>query len=292
MGNNGGVQPSMTNPNADRVRRIRALTTAAGRRRQRAFIVEGPQGVREAVRWAPESVQDVYLTVEASQRHTEILDAAAEHDLYLHLCSPQVVHAMSPEAQGVVAVLRSTGPPPPDYTSVGAGGARFFAGLVEARDPGNAGTIIRAADAAGAAGVVLSAGSVDVENPKVIRSTAGSLFHLPVTTAPAAAELIADAKAAGMQVLATTPTGEHDLHDLHDLHARPGQVGPDLSAPTLWLFGNEAHGLPAAALAGADATVAIPIYGRAESLNLAMAATLCLYASARAEATCGARHAR
>lgn len=279
----GSVIPSMTNPGADRVRRIRTLTTSAGRRRAGAFIVEGPQGAREAVIHAHDLVKDVYLTVEASQRHPEILDGAAEHRLFVHLCSPDVIEAMSTDAQGVVAVLRSPDRTTPDFTASGAAGGRFFAGLIEARDPGNAGAIIRAADAAGAAGVVMSAGSVAVESPKVVRSTAGSLFHLPVTGGGEPRELIAGAKEAGLQVLATTADGDYRLGELH----RGSGPAPDLSAPTLWLLGNESHGLPAEVTALADATVAIPIYGRAESLNLAMAATLCLYASAR---ECAAHH--
>ncbi|QGH69795.1 RNA methyltransferase [Pseudactinotalea sp. HY158] len=283
----------MTNPKADRVRRIRALATASGRRRQGAFLVEGPQGVREAVRHAPRLVRDLYLSVEASQRHAEILDDATRHDLYVHLCSPDVIDAMSADAQGLVAVLSS------DAHSLeaileGAGdrSPRLVAALVEARDPGNAGTVIRAADAAGADGVVLTAGSVDVENPKVLRASAGSAFHLPVATGARAEELIETARAAGLQVLAASGAGDVSLDDLAAVasaeaaergHHHTPQVGIDLTRPTLWLFGNEAHGLIGPVLDAADAVVRIPIYGEAESLNLAMAATLCLYASARAQ---------
>jgi len=194
------------------------------------------------------------------------------HRRHLHLCAPEVVEAMSPDAQGVVAVATSPDRARPDFAATGAGGARFFAGLVEARDPGNVGAVIRAADAAGAAGVCLSAGSVAPENPKVVRSTAGSLFHLPVSTGLSPRDMVARAHQAGLQVLATSPSADHTLD-------APGDL--DLVAPTLWLFGNEAHGLPPEVAAAADATVALPMYGRAESLNLAMAATLCLFASAR-----------
>ncbi|HLS00796.1 MAG TPA: TrmH family RNA methyltransferase, partial [Beutenbergiaceae bacterium] len=174
------MHATLTNPRSDRVRRVRHLLTTTGRRRARAFLVEGPQGVREATRWAPERVRDVYLTIEASQRHPEIVDASADSGLYMHLCSPDVVEAMSGDAQGVVAVVDSQQEARADFTRTGAGGGRFFVGLVHARDPGNVGAIIRAADAAGAAGVVLTKGSVSVENPKVVRSTAGSMFHVPI----------------------------------------------------------------------------------------------------------------
>src|SRR5699024_7135310 len=137
---------------------------------------------------------------EASQRHSEILDDAARHDLYVHLCSPEVVHAMSPDAQGIVAVLGSIERPVARLLERGGDQPpSLVAALIEARDPGNAGTVIRAADAAGADGVILSDESVEVENPKVLRSSAGSVFHLPVAAGGTAAELTAVAQRAGMQ---------------------------------------------------------------------------------------------
>jgi len=187
---------------------------------------------------------------------------------------------MSPDAQGVLAVGRI----------IAEDVARAFRGplvafLHQVRDPGNAGTVIRAADASGAAGVVLSEASVDLHNPKTVRSTAGSMFHLPIATG---AELVASAEAArsaGMQVLAADGEGQVELDDLADAAAgqaaEAGEV--DLRRPTMWVFGNEAHGLSAVERDVADAVVRIGISGRAESLNLAMAATLCLFGSARAQ---------
>lgn len=140
-------------------------------------------------------------------------------------------------------------------------------------DPGNAGTVIRCADAAGAGGVVLAGESVDVHNAKTVRASAGSVFHVPVSLGVTAEEAIAAARAAGFQVLATEAGGDVDLFAAGDLLARP----------TAWLFGNEAHGLSPELLALADARVSIPIHGRAESLNLSTAAALCLYASATAQ---------
>ena len=144
--------------------------------------------------------------------------------------------------------------------------------LANVRDPGNAGTVLRTADAAGADGVVFAAASVDPYNSKCVRSSAGSLFHLPVVVGVPLAEAIARLRAAGLQILAADGSASQ-LVDSAD--------GPDLSRPTAWLFGNEAWGLPDDLLALADAPVAVPIYGRAESLNLAAAAAVCLYASAR-----------
>lgn len=268
VGHNVSVPEIMTNPRADRVRAVAALARRSARRRSGQYLVEGPQGVREAVRHAAPAVRDVYLTVEASQRYPEILDAAASGDVWTHLAAPEVLTQMSADAQGVLAVVRSQDPVP--LTDL-LNGARLVACLAQVRDPGNAGTVIRAADAAGADGVVLTEASVDKHNPKVVRASAGSLFHLPVHEGPALAETVTAARAAGMRVLAADGSGDTPL------------AAVPLTEPTLWLFGNEAHGLDASARSLADAVVRIPIHGRAESLNLAMAATLCLYASAGAQ---------
>ncbi len=143
----------------------------------------------------------------------------------------------------------------------------------DVRDPGNAGTVIRCADAAGADAVVLAGHSVDPYNPKTVRATVGSLFHLPLARVGDPAEAVSAAQAAGLVVLAAEGRGEVDLFDAEQILARP----------TAWLFGNEAWGLPDDLAALADHRVAIPIHGRAESLNLATAAAVCLYASARAQ---------
>src|SRR5699024_5505625 len=140
---------TMANPRADRVRAVAALARASVRSRRGQFLVEGPQAVREAVRFTPERVRDVYLTVAAAQRYPEITDDATAAGLHTHLCAPDVLTVMSPDAQGVLAVAH------PGEASSGdlLGGARppqLLAALAQVRDPGNAGTVIRAADAAGA----------------------------------------------------------------------------------------------------------------------------------------------
>ena len=142
-------------------------------------------------------------------------------------------------------------------------------------DPGNAGTVLRTADAAGADAVVLTAGSVDPHNGKCVRATSGSLWHLPVVSGAALPDVVEALRRRGLQVLATSGAGTDDLDDLVDAGA--------LAAPTAWLLGSEAAGLSAEALALADRTVRVPLHGRAESLNLATAAAVCLYASARAQ---------
>ena len=181
---------------------------------------------------------------------------------------------MSPDAQGLLAVVATEEATGSEALAAALEGARLVAVLTQAQDPGNAGTIIRAADAAGADAVVLVRGSVDPTAPKVVRSTAGSLFHLPVVTGVALDDAVTALHNAGLTVLAADGRGDFDLFEAESL----------LEAPSAWLLGNEAHGLPSEALSRADAVVSIPIYGKAESLNVAAAATVCLYASARAQA--------
>ena len=143
------------------------------------------------------------------------------------------------------------------------------------RDPGNAGTVIRCADAFGADAVILSEGSVDAYNSKAVRATAGSLFHVPLVLGAALPNVVAAARGNGLQVLAADGGGPLDLDQL--------RTSGELARPCLWLFGNEAWGLPADDAALADRRVRVPIYGAAESLNLAAAAAVCLYATSSAQ---------
>lgn len=276
---------TLANPRADRVKQVRALAGRSARSRHGQFLVEGPQSVREAVRHAASSVRDVYLTPAAAARYTEIVDDARAAGLFLHVGAPEVLDAMSADAQGVLAVVRAGAPTLAEALAARApervGRPLLVAVLATVRDPGNAGTVIRAADAAGADLVVLAGESVDVHNPKVVRSTAGSLFHLPVVTGLPLDAALTELRGMGCQVLAADGTGPLDLDDLLD-DAGSG-TAPDLAGPTAWVFGNEAWGLPEADRDLADAVVRVPIRGRAESLNLATAATVCLYASSRAQ---------
>jgi len=276
--------PELTNPRAERVASVRALAGRSARSRSGRYLVEGPQGVREALRYAPELVRDVYVTVPAAERYAEIVSDAVAARLRVHTAAPEVLDAMSGDAQGVLAVLDAS---PTTLAAVLVARPRLVAVLAHVRDPGNAGAVIRAADAAGADAVLLTEASVDVHNPKVVRSTAGSLFHLPVVTGLSLEDAVSALRSAGLAILAADGTGDQDLDDLLDVAGPSGNGrppgAPDLSRPTAWVFGNEAWGLPAHDRALADAVVRVPIRGRAESLNLATAATVCLYASARAQ---------
>ncbi len=271
--------PELTNPRAERVKAVRALAGRPMRERRGRFLVEGPQPVRELVRHRPDRVRDLFMTAAAVARYPEIVAAARQADLELETASVEVLDAMSRDAQGILAVAETWA-----HSLDQLGKPRLVAVLAAVRDPGNAGTVIRAADAAGASAVVLAGPAVDVFNPKVVRATAGSLFHLPVIRVGHLPDALVRLRGAGLQVLAADGSGEHDLDDLLDA-ASASQVpeGIDLRAPTAWLFGNEAWGLPSADLALADAAVRIPLRGAAESLNLATAAAVCLYASARAQ---------
>ncbi|MFC8921598.1 TrmH family RNA methyltransferase [Cellulosimicrobium sp. NPDC057127] len=280
------LDPTLTNPRSDRVRAVRALSGRPARSRHGQLLVEGPQGVREAVRHATDRVRDVYVTPAAAERYVEIVDDARAARLHVHVATTEVLAAMSADAQGVLAVVRAeSGSAAQRLERVVSALPRerpaLVAVLAAVRDPGNAGTVVRAADATGADAVVVAGDSVDVHNPKVVRSTAGSLFHLPVVTGSGLPTAVDALREAGLQVLAADGAGDHDLDDLLDV-AGTATTGPDLTRPTAWVFGNEAWGLPAEHRALADAVVRVPIRGRAESLNLATAATVCLYASSRA----------
>ncbi len=204
--------------------------------------------------------------------------AAAAARVEVRTASAEVMAAMADAVtpQPVLAVAHSVDV---GLQQVLDGRPRTLVVLAQVRDPGNAGTVVRAADASGADAVVLTTGSVDVHAPKVVRSTAGSLFHVPVVTGVPLDDVLAACRAAGVRTLATAADGETDLDALQD-EAATGRGA--LTEPHAWVMGNEAWGLPAADAARADHRVSIPILGAAESLNLAMAATVCLYASARA----------
>ena len=259
----------LTNPRSDRVKAVRALSRRSVRERTGRFLVEGPQSVREVVLHHPELVVDLYLTAQARSRHGDIVTAAQAEQLRLHEVSDDVLAAMcdTPTPQGLAAVCLTT---TASLDDVLAARPRLLVLLTNVRDPGNAGTVIRGADAAGAAAVLVSDASVDVHSPKVVRSTAGSLFHLPLVTGLPVAETVARLRAAGVRVLAADGAGEVLLPEA------------DLSGPHVWVMGNEAWGLEESVRDRCDDVVRVPIYGKAESLNLAMAATVCLYASAAA----------
>lgn len=271
--------PVLSNPRAERVRAARRLAGRSARSKAGAFLVEGPQAVREALAWAgPGAVRELFVTPAGADRHSDLVAAARTSTVPVRLCTDEVLAEVADTRtpQGLVAVCDLVDVP---LLTALERRPRLVAVLAAVRDPGNAGTVVRAADAAGAGGVVLTDASVDVHNPKCVRSTAGSLFHLDVVTGVPLDVAVAQLRRHGFAVLAADGAGGIDLDDLAD-QAASGS-GP-LVGPVAWVFGNEAWGLPEQDRALADDVVRVPIHGRAESLNLATAATVCLYATARA----------
>ncbi|QEO13275.1 RNA methyltransferase [Agromyces intestinalis] len=260
----------LENPRSPRVRAVAKLAKKPARHESGLFLLEGPQAVSEALRFRPELVVELFATPTAFERYDQLARAAFAADLEVEFVTEEVLDAMADTVtpQGFVAVCRQF---PTAVKDVFAQKPRLVAILEEVRDPGNAGTIVRAADAAGADAVIFSGRAVDLYNPKVVRSTTGSIFHLPVAVGAHLDDVLSRAREAGLAVLAADVKGE-DL-----LSVREEGV---LAGPTAWLFGNEAHGLDDDQLALADRVVTVPIYGHAESMNLATAASVCLYESA------------
>ncbi|MRG61603.1 RNA methyltransferase [Agromyces sp. CFH 90414] len=260
----------LENPRSPRVRAVAKLAKKPARAESGLFLLEGPQAVAEALEFRPELVVELYGTPSALERHEGIGRAAVAAGVDVEYVTEEVLEAMADTVtpQGFVAVCRQF---PTALKDVFAAKPKLVAILEEVRDPGNAGTIVRAADAAGADAVVFSGRAVDLYNPKVVRSSTGSIFHVPVAVGADLEDVLNRARAAGLTVLAADVKGE-DL-----LSVRQEGV---LDGPTAWLFGNEARGLPDEQLALADRAVTVPIYGHAESMNLATAASVCLYESA------------
>jgi len=265
--------PELTSVRSPRVKAARGLSKRALRVRARSFLAEGPQAVGEALARGG-VVTELFLTGAARSRHGGLAARASRQGAAVHVVSGEVMAelAQTITPQGVLAVCRFVDVP---LAALTGAAPRLVVILANVRDPGNAGTVLRTADAAGASGVVFSDASVDPYNSKCVRASAGSIFHLDLVQGGPVAEVVAGLRAAGLRVLAADGNSRQALD----------QVEPRglLSEPTAWLFGNEAWGLPADLLALADETVAVPIYGQAESLNLAAAAAVCLYASARAQ---------
>jgi len=249
------------------------LSRRSARAERRLFLADGPKAVEGAL--GAGVVEEIFATGTAVEQYAEVLGDAA-----VTLVEPRAIELLSDSVTpaGLVAVCRFldvewsvlAGREVSSGGSSGHLGPRLIAICADIRDPGNAGTVIRTADAAGADAVVLAGDAVDLYNPKTIRASVGSAFHLPIVIERDPALAVQQAREAGLTVLAADMDGE-PLFD------------SELAGPTAWLFGNEAWGLPEPLRAAADQTVSIPIYGRAESLNLSTAAAVCLYASARAQ---------
>jgi TrmH family RNA methyltransferase len=261
-----------------RLAAARALTSARVRRETGRFLAEGAQAVQAALD-RPGTVIEVFATAQARHRHADLLAAlpAGLVDEISERAAAGLSETVHP--QGLIAVCHQL---PADLAAVLGRRPRLIVMLVEANDPGNAGTILRPADAAGADAVLITGGSVDLYNGKLVRASAGSLFHLDLVTVADPVTALSACRQAGLLTLATTGAATVELDELAE-QAR-------LAGPTAWLFGNEARGLPSELIALADVAVRVPIYGAAESLNLAAAAAICLYSSAREQRRAAASH--
>ncbi len=263
-----------------RLTEARRLTRRSRRDQAREFLAEGPQAVREAI-GAPGVVIEVFGTPAALDLHGDWL---AEAPVTLVPITDKSAAALSETVhpQGLIARCRYVDVP---VSQAIDRSARLVAVLAGIADPGNAGTILRTADAAGADAVIFTEGSVDPYNGKCVRASAGSVFHLPIVRAAAYPEVRESLKRAGLQLLGAHASGARSLGELDAENL--------LRAPSAWVFGSEAHGLavieteaggePGKSVEVVDEYVSIPIWGRAESLNLAAAAAICLYASATAQ---------
>ncbi len=265
----------LANPRAERVRKVAALTGRSARSRSGRMLVEGPQAVRELLSHRSAFVEDVYLSERAAERHRDIFSLARTATRWTHTMTDEVAHAMSPDSQGIVAVARL------EAVSGEFGGAEAgetFVILAQGRDPGNVGTIIRTSDAMGASAVIAVAGTVAVDSPKVIRSSAGSVFHLPVIAVPDFDAAVRSVHERGGRVLGTSgAAGSRDLANL--MLSAALEARGCLAGTHAWVFGNEAKGLSEEELSACDALVRIDMTGDAESLNVASAAAMCLFAS-------------
>jgi TrmH family RNA methyltransferase len=253
--------------NNKRVARAVRLKKRAMREKDRRFLVEGAQGVAEAIA-SGTKVEEVFTGPEPGPRVNAVMEAAERSGIPVRPVSPEVMAHLTSTVtpQGVVAVSEFVDVP---LNRIAGAESGLVPVLVEVRDPGNAGTILRSADGSGATGVVFTTSSVDVYNQKTVRATAGSLFHVPVAREVNVDEAVSGLRDRGFAVVAADAAGATSVYEA------------DLRGPTAVLFGNEARGLSDSARELADDTIRVPISGRAESLHLAAAATLVLFEGAR-----------
>jgi len=251
---------SLHSPHVVRVKAL--LSSKKDRQEQSLFIAEGLQGVREALK-TREAIETLYLTQGGSERLSKAgLDLSFVN---LVAISEKVAQAMSDAitSQGIIAICRI---PNNDLeVQVAKISNKHLIYLNEIQDPGNAGTILRSADAMAIGAVITSPGSVDFYSPKVVRSTSGSLWHIPLLQGISLDQLRTELPNHKCYLL--TGIGEQDINTL------------DFSTPAIWIFGNEARGVQQE-ISGAT-KVSIPMPGNAESLNLAAAASIVMYQISR-----------
>ncbi len=244
------------------------LHRSSARKKANAFIVEGDNSVDAAV--STGAATDVFVTERAAEKFADIVTAAGYMDVYVHPITDRAAKSLS-DTQTTTGIFALCTPVLWTPGKILNGKPQLVSVPVETSEPGNAGTLIRTSDAMGADGVIFAGETVDPLGSKVARASAGSLFHIPTARDTNIKDVLGKLRSSNLQILATVPQGDATLDEV------------DLSKPTAWLFGNEAHGLSKELLNAADIRVSIPLRGRAESLNLATAASICLYESAKAQ---------
>jgi TrmH family RNA methyltransferase len=256
-------EPAALGFTSARVKRLRQLLErSSARRRERAFVVEGPTLVGDAL----DAGAELECLFVAAGTTAPVVERAVAHGVPVYELSPGVLErvAATVTPQPVLAIAGMV-----DVDLADLEGAGLVVVCVDVRDPGNLGTVLRSAEAAGVGGIICCDGSVDVYNPKCVRASAGSLFHTRVV-----------ARGEPVNVLGTLGGW-----DLRRLGTRPDAGDPyyrvDLTAPTALVLGNEANGLPAPAAAALDGWITIPMAGRSESLNVGMAAAVLCFEAAR-----------
>ncbi|MBB4071958.1 TrmH family RNA methyltransferase [Canibacter oris] len=258
------------NPGAGQIKKAAQLLRKKDRLAAGRFLVEGPHAILEALT-SGARIHVIYATVVGRSNHFDVERAADSAGVRIEMVTPQVLAKLSDTVtpQGLIAVVDRPAHAP--LTEL-ARSSRLLAILHDVRDPGNAGTVLRAADAAGADAVIFTGDSVDPWHPKVVRATTGSLFHLPVLVEKQLDAVLEVLHAADVTSIAA---------DLRGAEVHPGDAL--LRQPVAWVFGNEARGLTAADSALCTVARKLPIYGAAESLNLATAAAVSLYTTAFAQ---------
>jgi TrmH family RNA methyltransferase len=247
--------------NSPHVVRVKALIGSRGVKERKAagqFVAEGLQCAREALKSnSGPRIETLYLTNNGRSKVEEVSDLSA---LNVVDVSDEVMKEMSETItpQGILAVCTI---PQVTFDSIALNGSRRFIYLSEVQDPGNAGTILRSADAFAMDAVITSPGSVDMYSPKVVRSTAGSLWHIPVLESVPLQELLD----LGMNAFSLGAEGSKNLSQYQ------------MSGDTLAVFGNEARGLSTEQNVDSIDVVSIPMPGNAESLNLSAAASIVMY---------------
>ena len=266
---------TIDNPRSQRVRTLVNLSRRSFRLKQGLLLVEGPQSCAELLRFCPEAVRDVYLCTDATCPAIQVARTALGITRWVHPVAPSVMKLFAPSAQGIAATADLSALPSEELPSAEVLKEGAWAVCARVQDPGNLGTIIRIADACGLAGVLALSGCADVSSPKVIRASAGSLFHLLVYSGASFGSLAElseenDGCLVGLSGKATV-----------DLPSFTASNNVTVS-PLFICLGHEAQGLSNEEIALCNQTIAIPMWGRAESLNVATAAAIALHAIASA----------